>query len=207
MSIINFTFDYEAPDCKGSAIRELGKTGTWRYEGPEEFYCAVGVDGTLSAKPPIDASTSPGFVYNPNFLTVKVRAKDNPVVASLLYPNMEIQENTSINWECPTGDIVTINDPVNLLDAYTHETISYNSDVNRWILTHFDMGRTWDDVRAERDKALEYWDAKTREDMPEDLYNSVLALKEQLRNLPALWADYQPCQVVLPELKTPEPWL
>ena len=199
MTKINFSFNYEAPDFKGSPTRNLQKTGEWVYEGPENFYVAITPQGILSRKPAVPSLENKGYLFGDYYLTVEVNARKNPIVAAIVFENLDLQTFHQSSWIGPDRKTYVIDDPVLLTDAYDRDTISYDSNTDQFSCNFVDFGTTWDNIREQRNGLLEYYDGKIRDDMLETLYNEYLRIRQELRDITTTWEGYEPVQVILPE--------
>lgn len=202
MANITFNFDYSIPDNPSGLTTELGKHGSWTYNGPEHLL--VGVireNGRLSRTLPVDADISPNFKFQPMCETVKISAKNNPIIASLFFYNLTDNMPNKTNQTMPDGQIVEVNSPLMLDQVYHLDDVVYDFNTKIFNVPMHQNLKTWDDLREERNSLLVSSDRyMASDDVPTQLQERWRTYRQELRDITTTWANYHPSEVIWPQI-------
>lgn len=186
---IDVTFTYDAPDDYLYQTNELGKTGTWTYNGPDKIWVFVYKDtNRLTGQFLSEKEDGEHYPTPLDQIKVMIDCNVNPLLPCLVGAD-EIRDYNLLEQheeELPCGNVYKR--PLTPPPDHTYEMgeIVYNpatGDFDKpypWKKPHSD----WEMVRTWRNHALIGIDYKAPTDAPESVRAAWEAYRQELRDLP-----------------------
>ena len=196
---VNVDFSYDMPDAYLYQTTNLGKVGTWTYEGPKEMWVFLRKrDNKRTGEVKFSYQVEDDFVPAASEYMVKVNCEENPLLCELMETDqdtlfLEGREHTSetlpINdWE--GNPFVHIEPKVPTPDhTYDRDEIEYNPTAQEWV-TPFPFIKPhtdWEAIKKVRWSRLTASDGHVSEDMPASLIAEWQDYRTALRELPATY--------------------
>lgn len=200
MAYISVTYDLPLPnDFLVDHSQSEGKTRESVYHGPDKLYLQLDKEthtekyGPLTEEDLADGRPIPIDCY-----LYEVNCAENPLICQLRAPIIdELQETYSEVVAHPQSPLIdgypqfTYETPLKPQDVFNKFSVRVEDGELKidtfsvaQKLGDRDVNRTWDDVRAHRDKQLELSDGQLAEDMPEALKEEFKVYRQRLRDLP-----------------------
>lgn len=189
MQNISKEFTYNIADDQYYQTDELKKTATVTYVGPEKQYVVVNsstnkLTGSIITQEMFETYND----TNTEFYAVEVDCNSNPLICSLVDKGIDEDLYPNISEEIPGCDIPYVRDnPVMPDHTYERTEIEYDRSGQTFI-TPFPWKKpfvNWKDKLSWRNIQLAASDKHLSEDLPTNLYNSMLEYRQYLRDFPA----------------------
>ncbi len=202
MAYISVTYDLPLPnEFLVDHSQSEGKTREAVYHGPDKLFLQLDKEthrekyGPLTEEDLADGRPIPIDCY-----LYEVDCAANPLICQLRAPiiNDLQEEYTSVVVHPDSPEIegypqFTYELPLKPQDVFNKFTVRVeNGELKVDAFTaeqklgDRDVHRTWDDIRAHRDKQLELSDGQLAEDMPENLKEEFRIYRQRLRDLPSV---------------------
>ena len=143
---VKITFEYDVPDKFCHQTNDLGKKGTFTYEGPEKFYCfvdnktklvQVGMDAEAYDEDKADEQLEwVNLKAGSDLTAVLVEAEKEPLLATLIWMDHDFEENYPCKtWKLEGDDTVHYwkSEPLIPNEAYAQDEIQYDFDKKEWV--------------------------------------------------------------------------
>ena len=204
MTRISKIFTYDIEDDYLAQTNELGKTGTWTYNGPDRIWTFVDMTTRKSHDSMFFTLEEDG----PNIPTpvgctkLEIDCSVNPLFCTLVGASDHVDGNTLPRYteELPNGE--TYSRPLAPMPDHTYEfaNATYNVDTKEWHYPWKETWVTWDDLRPViakqlADVTLELSRLTT---LPANLRTQLEAYKLELENFETTWAGYAAYKVWIP---------
>lgn len=202
-TIISKTFTYNLPDAYLLQTSESGLTGTYTYNGPDKLWVFVDeTTGKISNGMFYTEFDDGEFVPTPvGTVKVKIDANVNPLMACLFHDRTELSSLPTVEEDLPDGTKFILPNPTPPNWTYEFEEIEYDISTGSW-KSPFPWKKstiTWEQVRRARNAMLKNADQLLMSGTLTDAQKTeVLAYREALRNVPDLFAGYDPWKVRFP---------
>ena len=196
---VNVDFSYDMPDAYLYQTANLGKVGTWTYEGPKEMWVFLRKrDNKRTGEVKFSYQVEDDFVPAASEYMVKVNCEDNPLLCELMETDQDtlfLEGREQISTTLPINDwegnpFVHIEPKVPTPDhTYDRDEIEYNPTAQEWV-TPFPFIKPhtdWEAIKKVRWSRLNASDGHVSEDMPSSLITEWQDYRIALRNLPATY--------------------
>lgn len=201
MTTINVNFSYKAPNQRGEPNLENYTQASWSYTGPDRIW--VFIDAETGQLEPRDALTveTDGETFNPVPTEIKVEVDPtiDPLVATLAITDFDGDAPTR-SWQLPDGRVHIDFDPLPPHEAYRCEGVVYDIASKTWSYTWDRNTITWDQVKEIRNAQLGWSDSRVMEDVPESVKAPWEAYRQELRDIPTVWAGHEAWKVIMPDI-------
>lgn len=185
MNNISINFTYDLADDQYYQTNDLKRTATLEYNGPEKIYIVVDAQTNHPTGSQIDAARHETFNdVDTRFYSVEVDCTTNPLLCSFYNGSIDpdaleqlsedIQESIPYVRPNPPMPDHTYDLKEIIIDRATGDMVRPLP----WKKPHL----TWEDRIRWRNVSLNNTDRQMSEDLPEALYNKMLAHREYLRN-------------------------
>lgn len=185
MNNITVNFTYDIADDQYYQTNDLKQTATLAYHGPEKIYIVVDAQTNNPTGSQIDSDRHQTFNdVDTRFYSVEVDCTTNPLLCSFYNGSIDPDSLEQLSEEIQESiPYVRPNPPIPDHTYELREIVMDRStgDMVRplpWKKPHL----TWADRITWRNNALRNTDRQMSEDLPEALYNKMLAHREYLRN-------------------------
>lgn len=196
---VNVDFSYDMPDAYLYQTTNLGKVGTWTYEGPREMWVFLRKrDNKRTGEVKFSYQVEDDFVPAASEYMVKVNCEENPLLCELMETDQDtlfLEGREQISETLPMNDwegnpFVHIEPKVPTPDhTYDRDEIEYNPTAQEWV-TPFPFLKPhtdWEAIKKVRWSRLNASDGHVSEDMPESLLTAWQDYRTKLRGLPATY--------------------
>jgi len=188
MQNISKEFTYNIADDQYYQTAELKKTGTVTYQGPAKQYLIIDSSTNKLTGSIIDEQQYETFNdTNDEMYAIEVDCNTNPLICSLIDKGINEDLYPNISEDIPGCETPYVRDDPAMPD-HTYEVtgIVYNKQ-SQTFQKPFPWKQpyvTWQDRIHTRNISLAAYDHKLSEDLPAELYNTVVAYKQYLRDFP-----------------------
>ena len=205
MTNITHNFTYTLPNEPKSTDFSNNVTVNAQFTGPQFIW--VVVDETTNKIAPFGAVLEDQFetfAAPIGFKLVKVDAKVNPVIATMLLGNCtEITDTVSeVSETLVDGSVYTYMWPQTIAGAFVQNETSYNSETDTWELAYYSEPDDFDAFKLERNRLLNESDSRIAPDMPDALKQKWIDYRQKLRDMTTVWANVPTWKIAFP--KTPD---
>lgn len=204
-NIISKTFTYDLPDAYLHQTNTLGKTGTWTYTGPDKLWIYVN-DETNKINSNFhytERDNGADVPNDPGLTKVLVDANQNPLLASLIYNEVDYSTLDRDYETLPDGTEYWCPNPTPPDHTYELIEIEYDPATGEfkkpypWKKPHM----SWEELKHVRTMLLKTSDGKVRTASP-DKVPLWEEYRQKLRDLPVTFAGIDPWKVPFPQEPT-----
>lgn len=208
-TIIHKTFTYDVADDYLAQTNELGKTGTWTYDGPDRIWILVDKDTLKYHSWKDDMEDGEHYPTPIDMIKIEVDCASNPLLCTLVGADQIRDYNLFDQYEETLPDGNVYSRPLVPPPDHTYELadIEYDPAAGEfkqpfpWKKPH----RSWADLRFERNGLLHSSDYREAADMPESVRAAWAEWRQALRDLPQTFGaeaggtpSIDPWKVIMP---------
>ncbi len=202
-TIISKTFTYNLPDAYLLQTSDNGLTATYTYNGPDKLWVFVDeTTGKITNGMFYTEFDDGEFVPTPvGMVKVKIDANTNPLMACLFHDRTEITTLPTTEEDLPDGSKFILPNPVPPNWTYEFSEIEYDISSGGWKtpLPWKKPTITWEQIRRARTAMLRAADQQLMSGiLTDEQKTTLLAYREQLRNVPDLFDGYDAWKVRFP---------
>lgn len=180
---------YSIPDQMYSMENTLGKTSTQLYEGPDQLVLWIDKEtGRIMQSFEVENEPDRPIPLDLKREILYADTDENCIRIALIYGGLETPKIYEVAVGPENQPNATLVDPSDIRTVYNREYVDRDYKAP---LVFFEYVRTRTDefMREQRNSLLAASDGKIAPDMPEEMKQKWLDYRQQLRDLPADWAD------------------
>lgn len=189
MAKITKMLRYSIPDQMYSMENTLGKTSTQLYEGPDQLVLWIDKEtGRIMQSFEVENEPDRPIPLDLKREILYADTDENCIRIGLIYGGLETPKIYEVAVGPEDQPNATLVDPSDIRTVYNREYVDRDYKAP---LVFFEYVRTRTDefMREQRNSLLAACDGKIAPDMPEEMKQKWLDYRQQLRDLPADWAD------------------